>query len=510
MYRSLSILKDTMITDKRISGSGSINSNVGQASSLDLFKIWSQPTSGSIPLIETSRVLIHVDLEPIRSLTGSFLDIANSSFKCYLSLKDIYGGQTTPSNFTLSLLPMSKAWDEGRGSDITAFRDLDAANWVTASNSTGAPVLWAITGANDGGSDYVNGYEVKQVFARGDEDLYMDVTTLVSATLVGNLPDNGWRLSYSSSFERDDNSYFVKRFGSRHTTNQQLHPKLIVKFSDALQDDTNQAIFGQNNTIRTYNVVKGQYRNFVSGVTDITGSNSLNLLLVASKSINITTSSWQQNFSASITYTTQSTTFFSQSFTASQTVVGTIQQTGFYGATVFLDPQTATNLNTFLGTDKTAVFQSYWTSLDGTTLYSSGSFITFKKNESTNQVVTERNFVANLTNLKNEYNKDQVARLRFFVQDRNTELPAFHIPTPTTSLILNQVNWRLVDAFNKTIIIPFDSDATKLSSDSMGMYFDLYVKDLSPNCVYELEFRIIEAGVTYYIANEGFRFKVVV
>lgn len=509
MYRLLPIIKDSYITDKIIAGSGSITSNVGQAGTLDLFKLWTQTVSGTTPVVEKSRILIHPDISTLQTLTGTVLDFTHSSFKCYLSMIDVYGGQTTPSNFVLSLVPLSRSWDEGRGSDVVAFRDLDAVNWVTASVTNGTPTAWAITGANGAGTDYLTGYEIRQTFARGDENLFMDVTTLVSATLVGLVPDSGWRLSYTGSLEADENSYFVKRFGSRHTQNNVLHPRLVVKFDDYQQDDGNQAWFGQNNTIRTYNSIRDQYTNFVSGATQITGSNSLKLLLVASKSVNITTSSWQQNFSASITYTTQSISYYSQSYSASLSSIGNVPLTGYYQALVNLTPGSTASLSSWLGSDKSAVFQSYWTSLDGTVLYSSGAYLTFRVPESREAIGSERNFVVNVTNLKSEYVQGQIVRFKVFIQERNTELPAFHIPQPSRSLILNTMSWRLVNAFSKTIVIPFDSTYTRLSSDGVSMWFDLWTSDLDLDLVYELEFQINEHGRAYFVKNEGFRFKVI-
>lgn len=509
MYRLLPVIKDGYIQNKIIAGSGSITSNVGQAGTLDLFKLWTQVVSGSTPVVEKSRILIHPDISTVQALTGTVLDFTDSSFKCYLSMVDVYGGQTTPSNFTLSLVPLSKSWDEGRGSDVVAFRDLDTANWVTASVTSGTPSVWAVTGAGGVGTDYLSGYEVQQTFLRGDENLMMDVTTLVSATLVGLIPDQGWRLSYSSSLEQDENSYFVKRFGSRHTMNSLLHPKLIVKFADNIEDDGNQALFGQSNTIRTYNSVRGQYANFVSGNLEITGSNSLKLVLVASKSINVTTSSWQQNFSASITYTTQSWSYFSESFSASLSSTGNVPLTGYYQALVNLNPASTASLASFLGSDRTAVFQSYWTSLDGTVLYSSGAYLTFTIPGTKEQVGAERNFVVNITNLKTEYSQDQIVRFKVFIQDRNTELPAFHLPQPTKSLIMNNMSWRLVNAFSRAAVIPFDRIYTRLSSDGTSMWFDMYMSDLDQQVVYELEFLINEHGRDHLIKNEGFRFKIV-
>lgn len=510
MYRKLNIYKDAYITNKLISGSGSITSNVGQAATLDLFKIWSQTTSGSTPTIELSRLLVHADLSGIRALTGSQLSVSDPSFQCFLSLKDIYGGQTTPSNFTIVLNPLSKSWDEGRGRDIKAFRDLDAVNWVTASVAASTPSPWAITGAAGAGSDYLTSYEAKQTFLRGDEDLLMDVTSIVSATLAGILPDYGWRLTYSGSLENDENSYFVKRFGARHTTNPLFHPKLVFHYNESLKDNGGTLVFGSANTIRTYRSVNGEYSNFLSGSTQITGSNSLMLVLIASKSISITTSSYFQNFSASITYKTGSYSYFSASFTGSQSSLpGNLPLTGYYQAMVTLNPSSTASLASYLGSDKTATFQSWWKSLDGTVLFSSGAFLGFTLPQSQESVVSERNFVVNVTNLKTDYTSNETVRLRVFIQDRNTEQPAFRLPSQVKSSIFQQMNWRLLNAFSREVVIPYHMTSTKLSSDGVGMYFDMFMSDLDAQVVYELEFQITENGRDYFITGEGFRFKVI-
>jgi hypothetical protein len=174
-----------------------------------------------------------------------------------------------------------------------------------------------------------------------------------------------------------------------------------------------------------------------------------------------------------------------------------------------MDPQTDVTLSNFLSSSKSLTFQTYWTSLDNTVLYSSGAFLEFTLPQSGEMVVSERNFVLNVTNLKTEYISNQIARLRVFVQDRNTELPAFHLPFPSKSLVFDTISWRLINAFSRAVVIPFHSTATKLSSDGLGMYFDMYMEDLDTNIVYELEFQITENNRDYFIANEGFRFKVI-
>ena len=123
MFRILKADKDTYITDKYINDVRVVSGNVGIAGTLDLFKLYGITivTSGSdkIPQYELSRALLHFDLNPLRDLvTTGRIDISHSSFKCFLSLRDTYGGQTTPANFTLDVFPLSASFTEGYGKDI--------------------------------------------------------------------------------------------------------------------------------------------------------------------------------------------------------------------------------------------------------------------------------------------------------------------------------------------------------------------------------------------------------
>ena len=148
MFRILKADKDAMITDKVINGKRVTDANTGQAGTLDLFKLSQETILSGSRVDEISRLLIHFDLDPLRALTGSALDFSDPSFTAIIKLRDVFGGQTTPSNFTLAAFPLSKSFDEGAGFDISSFRDLDAANFLTASVSNSV-VLWTLSGAND-------------------------------------------------------------------------------------------------------------------------------------------------------------------------------------------------------------------------------------------------------------------------------------------------------------------------------------------------------------------------
>lgn len=526
MYRLLTASKDGYLTDKYIAGTRSLGSNVGQAGTLDLFKLYNQTfvsVSASVSgVIERTRILIDFDLSPITALTASKVNIADSSFKAYLSMKDVYGGQTTPSNFTIRLIPLSKSWDEGRGSDVVAFRDLDIANYVTASVISGSPDIWNTQGAGASGTlgsstiDIVTSgnlgsglidLSVSQFFPRGDEDLLMDVTTLVSASVSGRLPNKGWRLSFIDSEEYDQTTRFVKRFGSRHTLDKTLHPKLIVKYNDQLQDDSGDLKFNSPQNIFFYNFLDGTYTNFVSGASVISGSDCAILRLIASKSILFPTTSWSISHSASISHMTRSLYVITQSFSASQYVLNSVAQTGIYSSSVDINLATNTTVRDFMSGANEQKFRFELVSLDGTYPYANG-YYTFKKPLAGGQNVQERNWLVNITNLKQIYTKSESPRLRVFVEDYNTDYTAYRIPTPTKSVILQNLKWRVVGAFSRDVVIPFDSTSTLCSTDAGGMYYDFYMSDLDVGEVYEFEFQITENDTDYYITNEGFRFKV--
>jgi hypothetical protein len=228
---------------------------VGYAGTLDLFKLWNESNIvGEEEPYEFSRILVKFDIDTLHELTSSTLDLARN-FNASIRLSDVVGGQPVPSNFTVSVIPLSKSFDEGVGRDVGTFKDIDYANWLTASISDGI-VPWSADGANESGSlgstnidiittgDLLDGLGVRsliktQTFSSGEEDLNIDVTDIVSATLAGNIPNHGFRISFSSAVEQLESTLFVKRFASRHVSNQRLAPKLLVRYDDSYRDNHN-------------------------------------------------------------------------------------------------------------------------------------------------------------------------------------------------------------------------------------------------------------------------------
>lgn len=138
----------------------------------------------------------------------------------------MYGGQSLPSNFKVAVFPLSRSFDEGVGRDVAKFQDIDAANFITSSVTNASPTTWHLTGANKQGllgasdldiissgnlndGDGVGFLYSEQTFLDGTEDLSVDVTKVVSATLANQIPDFGFRISFSGTQETDTKSRFV-------------------------------------------------------------------------------------------------------------------------------------------------------------------------------------------------------------------------------------------------------------------------------------------------------------
>ena len=504
MYRILTASKDTYITNKIIGSSlRATDANVGSAGTLDLFKLYDESTLlGEENPTELSRILIKFDLSQLQNLTASSLDISHSSFNCILKLTDVYGGQTVPKNFKIIALPLSKSFDEGFGRDLAQFQDLDSANFITASSGAGI-VEWVKPGADSQGLLKSNDIDVitsgvldgsvgivslssEQIFASGEEDLVLDITTVISATLAGIIPDNGFRISFTGSQETDTQSRFVKRFASRHSTNPSIRPRIEVKFNDAIQDDHENFYFDLTGSLFLNNYHRGTPSNILSGTsaTQIIGTDSLLVRLISGT--------------------------FSSAFTASQHSVGTNFVDGIYSATFAINSQEPL-LKAQIQNKGYATFTEVWTSLDETVPFLSGTLVINGVNR-TSFSSTQRRLIVSVTNSRSVYKSFEKARFRVFAMDTSVDddFKVTKLPIESTSEIFRDMHFRVRDAHSGDIIIPFDEsrNSTVMSTDSNGMYFEMYMDSFAKGRVYEFDVLVKDRGVDQVYTSVGGRFKV--
>lgn len=500
MYKVLKADKDSYITDRVVKGVRTHSASVGAAGSLDLFKLYGISSSGSIPNIELSRLLVHFDLDPLRDLVAAGkIDTSNPSFFCTLKLFDVFGGQTTPQNFTVIVHPLSRSFDEGIGRDIVFYSDHDVCNFLSGSRTQGS---WVLSGAAAGGHvtgniDYIttatlNGITsslgATQLFVTGEEDLEIDVTTIISATLSSILPDEGLRIALTSSLEEDNHTYFVKRFASRTAYNQDKHPRLLVGFDDSIQDDSLDLVFDSSGSLFLYNYIQGTLANLVSGNVDVTGSNGLVLKLE----------------------TAISAGFYNLIFTGSQHQLGENFVVGTYSSSVFISSSDSV-LATKLAESGSVNFTPIWGSLDGTVAYHTGSIITAYPPRRGSVMMASKPYVVTILGLSSDYYTNEEASIRVNIFDRSLpNVVAVKIPVILPGSVIRSVYWQVRDNDTGLVVVPFDDvkNSTRVSSDGAGMYFTLDMSNLTSGKTYVIDVMIKTNGTSYRYKNVSSVFRV--
>jgi len=489
MYKVLRPSKDTYITDRVVKGNRQYNANVGAAGSLDLFKLYGTTSSGSVPNVELSRLLVQFDLQPLRDLVSEGkIDPGNASFKVKLKLFDVYGGQPTPSNFQVNVHPLGRAFDEGLGRDVVYYSDSDASNFLTSSWSGGQ---WLVSGCGLGGGlpgtvDYVtastnvsNGASLlsSQLFVTGEEDLEVDVTLAVSATLAGALSDYGFRISLDDALENNQHTYFVKRFASRTAFNSDKRPRMIVKFDDSIQDDSQSLVFDTPSNLFLYNYVRNVPGNLTSGssLAPVTGPNSLVLKLTTEIS-----GGWHTLV-----------------FTGSQHAYGIFPVVGVYSASVLL-PSTDAVLLSKLAQSGSVKMTPIWGSLDDTVAYLTGSSIDLRASSRGPTSVNSHPFVVTVHGMQNRYFSDEktVLRVHLFDITSPSVLTATRLPIEHPGSVIRDVHFQVRDDVTGLVEVPFDTvtNSTRLSSDASGMYFKFDMSNLTPERTYVIDIMVIMGG----------------
>lgn len=512
MYLILTSSKDTYVTNKIINSSfRAVDSNVGRAGTLDLFKLYNESIiSGESDPVEVSRVLIKFEYNVLSALTSSEIDIADPSFKCYLHMKDVLGTQSVPRNFNLIAFPLSMSFDEGDGRDVGSFSDIDICNFITSSYANGIAYTWNEPGANKqgllGSSDIdiissgnigsgVENFGVSQNFYDGTENLVLDVTKIVSASLSGLIPNNGFRISFTPAEETDFKSRFVKRFASRHAKNVFNRPTLHVLYDDSIQDNHSNFEFDSTGSLFLSSYRRGAPANLLSGTSliPVVGENCL--------SLTIRTGSYSITVPASM-------------FTGSTTGQGT---EGLYYASFAIPLAEPTiifpssSIKDFAIKSGSLTFDEIWHSNDGSIGFYTGSLIV--KSPLRTAFINAQNSapVLKVTNLSGEYKNSDKVKVRLFGLDtKNYQNKPAKFIQKVKSEIFDEVYYRVVDTDTGNVVIPFtkSGNATRCSVDSEGMYFNFRMDALFPGRVYHFEFSVTSSGVETVIAQKSSRFKV--
>jgi hypothetical protein len=472
-------IDDTYITNKITGTNSAEHSNVGKAGTLDLFKIYNEQ---SYIQNQYSRILIKFDLQRVRELLPDKININCDSFTANIKLFDVSTGHSVPERFYLSAIPLTKKFDEGNGRDVVKFLDLDIANFLTASvdEDTGNAIIWTVPGANYighitdveiDGVDYitVDGSEInlvgKQFFKTGIEDLNIDVTSAISGALSNMIDDHGFVIAFSGSYQTDNKSRFVKRFVSRHSVNPQLRPRLEISYNDSIFDDRENSYVDSDNNLFLSNIVKGKFKNFISGSNneEISGENCIKLILSHNE--------------------------FNKEFFGSQIKAGSDQNfiDGQYKTNFLISKNELSEHFDLSGFDEKITLQEQWTSIDDSVIFYSGSIDLKIKNESYH----DDNIQINYVNLQQEYHKNTSDNIRIFLFDAKKRYdPSRERTLQRKTIYHGNIHFRVRDATSGKLVFNFDKEnnSTIVSYDKKSNYFYFDFSILNPGRTYKFEF----------------------
>jgi hypothetical protein len=124
-------------------------------------------------------------------------------------------------------------------------------------------------------------------------------------------------------------------------------------------------------------------------------------------------------------------------------------------------------------------------------------------------VITSPSIVATLDNNQSEYQQDSVQRFRVNVRDKfparafqATSVYLVNKALPTSSY------YQIKDLDTEEIVVDYNTTYTKISCDSTGMYFDIYMNGLEPERYYKILIKTTINGSTL-VLDDNYYFKVI-
>lgn len=155
-------------------------------------------------------------------------------FSASIKLIDVGKSSTRPKNFSLVLDVLKNKFKEGLGKDVVHFSDIDDANFVTINSLEN--IEWTNQGIVSGDDLFLDSqFSIPEInINKGDENIEFDITEYVHEFFkeTENFNKESFVVHFPTEYLFDNNTYFVKRFGSRNLKNKQYIPQLLLKIDD--------------------------------------------------------------------------------------------------------------------------------------------------------------------------------------------------------------------------------------------------------------------------------------
>ena len=486
-------------------------SNTGQADVVEVYSVFgrqqnsSSATTGSQ---ELSRILMRFPINNISADRTASKIPANGKVSFYLRLFDAKTSKTVPKNYKLVTQAISRQWEEGDGLDLENYSDLtkngSGSNWIRASKAA----AWTTVGG-----DYHTSPTYTQYFTGGLGDLEVDITSLVEQWIAGSKANYGVGVRLTASneayfsnssggggsgensgsvlFNPDGakTSYYTKRFFARGSQYYFKRPVIEARWDSTVQDDRAAFYFSSSlatksenlNTLYFYNYVRGRLRNIPA-----VGTGHIFVSLYSGSSDDTSPSG-----SKLVLYDGETA------------ITGGHHDTGIYTCSIAVTKSTSTTLETLY---------DVWHNNSGTE-YFTGSVKPLSLYGATH--AREPTYYLSITNLQNSYMRDQNARFNLYVREKNWSPTIYTkaIASAPTETIYS-ASYRVIRTIDGLEAIPFytgsgNKNATGLSYDVSGNYFDLDMSLLEPGYEYAFKFAFYDDELgSWQEQNEQFKFRV--
>jgi hypothetical protein len=351
-------------------------------------------------------------------------------------MKNAVHAEEVPSSYDLEILPLSRAWDEGRGFSIydEGLKDINQySNWRSATSVQS----WTTPGG-----DVVLNPTSSQHFDEGMEDLDIDISNIVYSWLTGGLVNNGILVKFQNQYESGTIDYAFKHFYSRHAKLPERRPKIVGFWKKTIQDDRTNMSFNLSGSLMYYKSFGG-----------VPSTQSPLFVRI-------------ENSSGSLL----------QILTASIIDVAA----GVHEASGVFVPY---NTGSFICKD-------VWFS--GNVQYFTGTFFVDFASGSSGDL--SDSIDVNITNIQSYYNSGEKSILRVFIKDKDYRPAVVSKSTliPTPNFIKNAY-YEIRNSKNDQIMIPFSTGSiqySKLSYDMNGHYFEFWTDSLPKDNIYKIKIMI--------------------
>ena len=397
----------------------------------------------------------------------------DNTVSAYIYMFNAEHGDPQATDFDLIALPLTANWIEGTGLDNDTNSHTGAVNAVYATNT----LKWEDISSSLSGAEAYHGHGTGTYdpnsstmhFTSGEEDLKLNVTTWFNEILDGTSANNGFLIRMFDAQEAKTDaeaiaagvptsvtavSFFTKKFYGRET-NTRKQPYLQLEWPGEIKDDRKLIHFSRSGDLYYYNIVDGVYED-LDGTNKFPGFVTLSADGTAIEPYNLTANRVSKGVYKINIGTAQND--------LEEALTGV--NIALTSSTVFTDTWSVTSA----GFETSEIFSF------NPTLPQRGS-----------QSVSTSNYHIALPNLKYDYEKGYVGKIRIFVIDKSTK---FQTLTGSSTAMNNFiVKNGTVQIREKTTDLIEIKDVN-LSYDSEGNYFELNTNNLYPDVEYKVVLKL--------------------